>query len=193
VTLSSTAQGNAIGFNGPDSYVEIPDYSGLNVSQLTLETWVYTTSSDYQFVFTKGDYQYVLQLYYNGEIYFGSKNSAGGSNTVSSTSKRVPLNTWTHIAGTHDGSVMRLYMNGELVGSLAHDGLYTADRNRSLIGQHPAYPTQYPFNGIIDELRIWNIAKTQDEIIASMYSEVPPDASNLTPILNLMKTPEPRL
>ena len=180
VKLTSTGQGNAIGFNGPVRYVEVPDYSGLNVSQITLETWVYTTNTNYQFIFTKGNFQYSLQLYYGGLIYFGARNSYGGYDTAWPISKSVPLNTWSHIACTHDGSMMRVYLNGELVGSYAHDGLYTADSGTSIIGQYPDMQSQYQFNGSLDELRIWNVAKTQDEIIASMNSEVAPDAPNLT-------------
>ena len=179
VTLSAAArQGNAIGFNVPVSYVEIPDYSGLNPSQLTLEVWVYPTSTDYQWIFVKGDFAYTLQLYYGGVIYFGSRNSTRGFDTAFS-GPIVPLNTWSHIACTHDGSVQRIYLNGVLVGSNNMDGLYAGDTGALIIGIHPYMDSQYQFHGSLDELRIWSVAKTREEIVASMNLEVPPEAPNL--------------
>ena len=178
VTLTSAAQGNAIGFNVPVSYVQVPDYSELNPSQLTLEVWVYPTSTDYQWIFVKGDFAYTLQLYYGGVIYFGTRNSSGDFDTAFS-GPIVPSNTWSHIACTHDGSVQRIYLNGVLVGSNNMDGLYTGDTGASIIGIHPYMDSQYQFHGSLDELRIWSVAKTREEIVASMNLEVSPEAPNL--------------
>ncbi|BCU76364.1 Ig-like domain-containing protein [Luteolibacter sp. LG18] len=88
----------------------------------------------------------------------------------------VQTGVWQHAAVTYDGTTWRLYLNGNPEGELA-------------VGQPPAWnsiqhaalaaalnSTGVPegsFQGVLDETRIWNRARTVDEIRATMNSELP--------------------
>jgi len=100
VTLTSTAQGNALSFTNPVSYVEIPNYSGLNVEQLTLEAWIFPTDlSGFGHVFFKGDHQYLMQLEY-GRVDFGSRDRTFVNYSELQGSTILTPNQWYHIAVT---------------------------------------------------------------------------------------------
>lgn len=77
-------------------------------------------------------------------------------------------NTWYHIAGVYNGSSIIYYVNGCPViqqpasGNMAQQNLSTA------IGNISTSPYAEQFIGMIDEVRIWNIARTQAEIAANM-------------------------
>ncbi len=82
----------------------------------------------------------------------------------------VPVKVWHHIATTFDGTNYILYMNGEVV-----------DNNTVTAGDNPAAtPVRYigtDFIGKIDEVRMWNVARTQAEIQANMNNTL---ADNVT-------------
>ena len=64
-------------------------------------------------------------------------------------------NGWSHVAATRQGSTLRLFLNGSLVGSVAQSAPYSGGSGTvTQIGQQPG--NFYPFAGYIDELRIVN-------------------------------------
>jgi hypothetical protein len=72
------------------------------------------------------------------------------------------LNTWTHVAGTANGSVAKSYMNGVEVGSVAAGATYEGySIPNNFIGGGHGY-----FNGLIDDVRIYNRALSAAEIQA---------------------------
>ena len=72
----------------------------------------------------------------------------------------IPLNAWTHIASTYDGQNIKLYINGELVKTVAATGAISGNSSVTYIGG--ASIRRFP--GIIDEVRISNIARSDDWI-----------------------------
>jgi hypothetical protein len=81
---------------------------------------------------------------------------------------------WTHLAGVYDATagVMRLYVDGQLAGTQAHRGTWTA-RDATVIGRGKAngWLAEY-FTGAIDDVRMLDHAATADEIYA--ISGIPP-------------------
>src|SRR5690606_23964212 len=85
--------------------------------------------------------------------------------TVDAPSK-LSTNTWTHLAGTYNGSTARLCRNGPLGNQEAITGRISTDRGKLHIGGNTAYGDY--FKGIIDDVRIYNRAQTAAEITTDM-------------------------
>lgn len=77
-------------------------------------------------------------------------------------SGNLQVGQWQHLAGTYDGTNISIYRNGMMIDSTPWSG-NVADVNYVLLG---IWETS--FNGLIDEVRIWNITRTQMEIKADM-------------------------
>ena len=90
--------------------------------------------------------------------------ATGGVASVTSGSTVLPTSTWTHVAGTYDGTTAKLYFNGELVGSATTSGALTAIAADAKIGHNIV--TGGNFNGLIDEVEVFDRALTQQEIQA---------------------------
>jgi hypothetical protein len=178
---SMQAPGNALNFDGIDDIVGMLSLTSFNPTKVTVETWVYwtpTTASDVQFICSKG----VEQL----EIHTGSTGANSlriipNPNVYIDVANALPVSRWTHIAYVHDPSsaLLKVYVNGL-------DMAYTKSGSGSIAFPLPATTTnfligsrstnQYYFKGSIDEFRIWNVARTQAEIQASMFNTVSPSS-----------------
>lgn len=107
--------------------------------------------------------------------------TTGGNFHLMTNPYSLQNNTWYHIAGVYNGSTITYYVNGCPViqqpasGNMAQQNLSTA------IGNISTSPYAEQFIGLIDEVRIWNIARTQAEIAANMN-----DLPNPTTYPNLL-------
>jgi hypothetical protein len=79
---------------------------------------------------------------------------------------QVATNQWTHLAATYDGSVLRLYVNGTQASSLNRTGSISTTSNPLRIGGNNIWSEW--FNGLIDEVRVYNRALSLAEIQADM-------------------------
>ncbi|UOQ55711.1 endo-beta-N-acetylglucosaminidase [Hymenobacter cellulosivorans] len=100
---------------------------------------------------------------------------------VNGTSRKVnsptslSAGTWYHVAATFDGSVMRLYLNGQLNASLNVTGSFVANSN-FFLGRN--FDNSRVLNGTLDEVRVWTRALTPAEIQANQCG-VPTNAAGL--------------
>lgn len=78
----------------------------------------------------------------------------------------VPAGQWTHIAVVYDGAARRHYINGELAGSWAQAGQLPGSTSALRVGSDVAW--EYTPKGRIDEVRLWNVARTQAELRAAI-------------------------
>lgn len=83
-----------------------------------------------------------------------------------------PLNAWTHLAFTYDGATEKLYVNGALVTSRAQTGAISTSNGVLHIGGDSVWGEH--FQGLIDEVRIYNRALTASEILADLQTPVSP-------------------
>ena len=100
-----------------------------------------------------------------GEVFVGGYKDANG-NAI------LPLNSWTHLAETYDGSSVRLYVNGTLVSTTAAAGSLASSSSPLRIGGNSIWG-EY-FSGLIDEVRVYNRALSAAEIGQDMTTPISP-------------------
>ncbi|MBC8203923.1 MAG: T9SS type A sorting domain-containing protein [FCB group bacterium] len=111
-------------------------------------------------------------------VRFGGQGSAGESNVYSTTT--IPdTSDWYHVAGVKDGDIIRIYINGIEEGS--NTGFGNPSISGSLgIGDWIQAPSDHRFfPEVIDEARLWNDARTPDEILANYLQELTGNEENL--------------
>ena len=163
--------GNALVFNGTSARVTIPDSPSLRLAAgMTLEAWVYpqAVSSAWRDVIYKGNDNYYLEATSaTSSRPAGGGTFAGGSGTTDVYgTAALAVNTWTHLAVTYNGATLSLYVNGVLASSQARTGNIATSTNPLSIGGDSIYG-QY-FQGRIDDVRVYNTARTQPQIQADM-------------------------
>ena len=93
---------------------------------------------------------------------------------------KLAANTWSFLTETYDGSTLRLYVNGTQVASTAHTGAIATSNNPLQIGGDSIYG-QF-FAGLIDEVRVYNVALTAAQIQTDQAAAVnPPGPPDTTP------------
>jgi len=102
---------------------------------------------------------------------------------------KVPYNfavdTWYHLAGTYDGKTIKMFVNGLDVKSEIASGTLYIDKSDVLIGKgDPEFSSGEFFHGALDELRIWNVARTPEEIQTAMNSPLTGRQDGLVVYLN---------
>ncbi len=78
----------------------------------------------------------------------------------------LEMNQWTHIAGTYDGESIKFFKDGELIESKATSGNINWQFITDIIyiGVFKDFNEKLLFDGQIDEIRIWNYARSNKEI-----------------------------
>jgi hypothetical protein len=93
----------------------------------------------------------------------------------------IQLNKTYHVAMVYDGITLKFYRNGFLQGQANKTGTLILNNLLTTIGNSPTTdnPQNFQFNGYINEVRIWNVARTQAQIKAFMSTTIPnPTAQN---------------
>ena len=85
----------------------------------------------------------------------------------------MPVTTWTHLATTYDGTKLRLYVNGVLKETTNKTGAIVPSSNPLRIGSSVVWGEFY--NGLIDDIRIYNRTLSQAEIQTDMNTPVAAD------------------
>jgi Concanavalin A-like lectin/glucanases superfamily len=94
----------------------------------------------------------------------------GNYRTVASPSM-IPANTWTYLTATYDGSILSIYVNGELIQSTLVGGNFVAGTGALRIGNNAVFSNE-GFNGQIDEVRVYSRALSLSEIATDMQAPV---------------------
>ncbi len=161
---------NAGIFDGVDDYVDISDISATeNTDQLTIAAWIYSTpSANYRTVISKGyntDGSWEIRMTRDSEgpnLSF-SVVTAGGK--VGSTITGYENSVWHYVVGVYDGVKTYIYQDGVLIDSDNQTGDIVDTAYIVKIGQNGKDTTPYEYwNGKIDNVSIYNVAKTIEQI-----------------------------
>jgi len=103
--------GNALAFDGINDSIAIGDAAGLDLTtRMTLEAWVYPTAlGDWRTVILKERASGLAYALYASDNASRSNSyvNAGGTDVDATASTAVPLNSWSHLAATYDGTMTR--------------------------------------------------------------------------------------
>jgi hypothetical protein len=150
--------GGALSFNGFSSEVTAADAASLDLtSGMTVEAWVNPSaaSSTWKAILHKNTDRYYLMASSDtgGVPVIGATFGSGNLNGLGS--QALPVGVWSHVAGTFDGSRLRLYVNGSEVANVAQTTPLTTSNEILQIGAD-VYGEN--FHGALDEIRIYNRA-----------------------------------
>ena len=191
----------ALDFDGTNDHVTFGPAPGLGAAQFTIETWFMRqgpgtsgrparAASPTRYRWSRRARRKTDDTNVDMNYFLGIDQSAGmlmadfeegatgpdpGLNHPVSGTTVITNNVWHHAAATYDGQVLKLYLDGILQGSLTVNQPVRSDSI-----QHAALGTGITstgspegfFEGVLDEARIWNVARTVDQINATKDVEV---------------------
>jgi hypothetical protein len=150
----------ALSFDGVDDYVVTAPVAPLMGNTVTAQAWIRTSefAGIWNLVLTQnaGDGYYFYVSSGRPAFYL----VVGASYVQVISSDIINPNEWYHVAGTNDGSNLKLYIDGQLKDSDPSTGFSGVSSN-AYIGYEPVSPLYY--NGLIDDVRIYNRAVSESE------------------------------
>ncbi|HIA03379.1 MAG TPA: LamG domain-containing protein [Myxococcales bacterium] len=154
--------GFGVRFDGAKSNIEIAATPNLDINgPITIEAWVYLDSpQDYNRMLVRKYLQYQLSISVVPEpnrVEFYSQPLG-----FARSDKAVNFAQWVYVAVTHDGDAVRFYINGELDSGHELAGALPTNNNALKLGGDGA--NNNAPNGGMDEVRIWRIIRSEQEI-----------------------------
>ena len=145
--------GNALEFDGVDDTVVVKDYSTFDISEnMTFMAWFRPTDTLTNRTFIVKHDSFYVSFGEQNQLKFGVH-----PHDISVESADTIGSRWYHFAVTFDAKTMRIYINGQLNSMLPNDVPMAPSEADLLIGQG--------FSGNIDEVRVYNKALSEDEIV----------------------------
>lgn len=173
-------RGRAVEFDGSGDAVRLPNQSALNPQWITVMAWIKTpaASSSATHVVTKDKSSIPRQRVWQFRVSGSNRiqlivfDTTGTAVTATGTT-HLGDNQWHHVAGTWDGTTIRVYVDGVQDGALAHSGsLQSGQTNDAFIGRAETSNPGY-FAGRIDDARLYDRALSPQEIHDAMVGSVP--------------------
>ena len=168
--------------DGKEDYVNIGDSSSLVMEDaLTVEAWIYPMGPGSGGIIVNKEGEYEIARFGDGTISFAIANNDPGWDWID-TGYRASLNAWVHIAWTYSAAdgILKIFVNGVQVFSIAGNGNigdYHPSENDFRIGGRQCCGEF--FDGFIDEIRIFNYARTREEIQSTMNTTLQGDEFGL--------------
>ncbi len=152
----------ALTFDGNSDYVNVPDSATLSLTgNFSLEAWIRTNlNTVQQGIIEKfdaaGTNGYALRLTAAGKLQAVTYGAASSATVTGATT--VTSGAWHHVAAVYNGATIKVYLDGAEDGSAAAAVNPTNGTNSLRIGAGGGTAGGFYFNGIIDELAIFNAA-----------------------------------
>jgi hypothetical protein len=174
LSLQSTAQNNAVILDGTTSAVTTSAAIVPSTGDFTVEFWGLIPALG------TGAHEFVSQGGTAGSNFYIGYDATSGNiqagDKWASTGVAMPVGTWTHFALVNSGGTATLYVNGASMGSQTGYSITSGTANFAIGEQYNG--TGF-INGTIDQLRIWNIARSTSDIKTGLYGVVDPATPGL--------------
>jgi len=164
--------GGALKFDGAGDYVDCGGGRSLGdlntwadiTDAMTVAAWVNipTVPTLWMAIVTKGDSAWRFLTNENQRKFAFAVTDHPQLQTVFGNIE-VPTGEWQHVCGTYDGRTISLYVNGALDVTKAYNGVITTNAHNVYIGENEGATGRY-FNGLIDDVVIFDHALSEDEI-----------------------------
>ncbi|MCB2220861.1 MAG: Omp28-related outer membrane protein [Bacteroidetes bacterium] len=173
ITVTSLSFGNlALEYDGTDDYVEVSNESAFDfITDITLEVWIKPNSlTGTQGVISKNfgnnAHPYQIRLL-NDEVLFGFYSNTIGWQPIQTTSANLLVGEWAHIACTYNMEEVKIFVNG-IQKAIGYKNFQIPQNDQPLeIGRTKDVAFEY-YSGTIDEVRVWDIALTAQQIEENM-------------------------
>ena len=178
----SGLRNGGIVLNGAGDYLSVPTSPSLEITgPMTVLLWVKPIAADTNCLFVckaanwdDGQMAYILDLVssptgLHPRFAVSSDGSASGSKVVVSPDA-LTTGQWHLIAGVYSGASIVIYVDGKFKAGLAYNGgIYAGEDPLCIGGGWDA-----PWNGALDEVRIFNVALTAAQILAEFQGGASP-------------------
>jgi len=179
--VAQAGAGSALRFDGVDDFIRAPDHPLLDgTSQLTLECWFLMTQpaptsegegliNKFRHYTTNADDAYSLRIWQSGQVFCQVVGANGTYVTLVGPNSNV-IGQWHHVALAFQQPSLTLYLDGVSVATAWLGSPINAVAAPLTIGSL-ALGNDQPwtfFFGEIDEVRIWNVARSQAQIVGAM-------------------------
>jgi hypothetical protein len=183
--VDQAKSGTAVSLDGIDDHVTVPSSLLFDVSSITIEAWIrldrdvgpqQARIANRQST-QGGAESWGLEIFgagYGGtgstgnDVVFHSGNCSVDKNLQ--TGFNLQINRWYHLAAVNNGSTMSVYVDGQLVKSTATVGPLCKPSNVPIVIGRTGPGSQFFFPGAIDEVRIWGVARSGQQIQQNMRS-----------------------
>jgi hypothetical protein len=182
ITIYTQSQ-TSIELNGSSDFVSIQDNPSLDISgNFTIEAWIKPDDISFEkTIIIKGNSSqcgnYGLFIK-DGNLAYVSGGECGWNGRGANSN--LQINVWQHVAAVGDGTTLRLYINGTMTDETTMSSLNGSLNSDDLwVGRSVFSTNNFFFDGIIDEVRIWNQVRSQAEIQNNLNTELSGLESNL--------------
>lgn len=168
-------------FDGKSDYISIPDSPSLNTSTYTAEVWIKTAGAvtTWSGVLGKpgrGHHIWLIQQ----QAFHGFHTQKDTNRYIEPPKNLFQYGQWTHIAVTNDGEAGRTYINGELKAECPNGAELVIDKTPFYIGGNLDGEGKGGFfAGQLAEIRLWNYARSPQQIKQHMKQELAGNESGL--------------
>jgi len=149
--------GKAVSFDGVDDWIKVLNSDLLNPSLITVSLWINASSFGNSILLSKNYSSYQLSIDSNGYVQFYINE------TYINSSFPLSISTWQNVVGRFNGSSIDIFINAINAGSKLYS--FSIPSN-SLDLSIAAWQLTSFFNGTIDDVRIYNRALTNEEILS---------------------------
>jgi glucose/arabinose dehydrogenase len=160
-------------FDGLNDYGEVGNNTGLFNQTITVESWVKSLATDsYGGEIVSAGNNWGLRLLPDGNLRFFFNSSSGWKN-YETAGINIKDGVWHYVAASKSSGQVKLYVDGVLRATFARPETIGYLYGQKLtIGKHGDLDDNFAFNGSIDEVRLWNTARSDSDISANYNKNI---------------------